>query len=498
MKTLTTLLCLLIPALPCMAASSTESGAPLTLQAYLGQVAEKNDIVQSVRSQNLALDLAGLEPLAAYSPQLSGGYNHGELKNPLKSASSSVSLMDTYTNNWDLGVGKLFGTGTYINLGYKAGWMESVIPSQDYSSLSRAFTPGQTMALAGLFGSMSYSGPWYSASPSVTINQSLLKNFWGRQVDITADKVGYNFKQLKELNTFKAQSTQFQAEVAYTQLALAKSTVEIQEASLARNQKILAWAQRRANENLGDRVDVLQTQAAVKMVGVQLTQSRQNLKSATRAFNALRGVESDLVPETLEAVSVPDASEIRRKADRNDLRAAEWNKKANDITVDEVIERYKPDLSVFYTYSRGAGSNDYRTAIDTSFNDNAPSWVAGVKLTANIDVPLIWKVVDGAKKASSSTVRDLNQKKADVNRDWANLEEQWKSVKSRLNDVEELVSLQKEKSEREKTRFANGRTTNFQVLSFETDYNNAQLMRLGLIAEARIVAATAKLYNAEY
>jgi outer membrane protein TolC len=463
----------------------------LPLASYLAQVAAKNDALQAAHGQNQSLDLAALEPETAFSPSLSAAYSHNETQMQPSSAMMPASI---YGSSWDLGVGKLFATGTHVDLGYQSAWSVDQYGSSIRPDLS-GFNPTEQGQLYGLFGSLESTGTWYTASPTLTISQSLWKGFMARGFDIAIQKVQASYGSLKRLNDFKAQSILYQAEAAYLQLALARATVAVQEEALERNMKILEWSKRRAAQNLVDEVDVLQTEAQVKAVEVGLATAREGLRSAARSFNALRGRDDDQVDASLDELALPDPAQLQRKDERLDLKAARLQLKADDLSVDEVIEKYRPDLSVFYSAALNGGSGSYSTALS---DQDRLAWAAGVKLSANIDLPLISKVVEGAKTASSSSQHGFEQQRRDLDKDWDNLQSQWESVQQRLAQVDELVALQKEKSEREKVRFNNGRTTNYQVLSFENDYSSAQLMRLGLVTEARVLAATAKLYNGAY
>jgi len=472
-------------------APMAQAAESLPLSAYLAQVASKSDALQAARGQNLSLDLAALEPETAFSPSLSAAYSHNEAQ---MQPSSSMMPAAVYGSSWDLGVGKLFATGTHVDLGYQSAWSVDQYGATVAPNLS-AFNSSQQGQLFGLFGSLESTGTWYTASPTLTISQSLWKGFMARGADIAIQKVQASYSSLKRLNDYKAQAVLYQAETAYMQLALARATVAVQEEALERNQKILEWSKRRASQNLVDEVDVLQTEAAVKAVEVGLATARESLRSAARSFNALRGRDDDQVDAGLDELTLPDPSQLERKDERLDLKAARLQLKANDLSVDEVVERYRPDISVFYSAALNGGSSSYGTALS---DQDKLAWAAGVKLSANIDLPLISKVVEGAKAASDSGQHDFEQQRRDLDKDWDNLQSQWESVEQRLAQVDELVALQKEKSEREKVRFNNGRTTNYQVLSFENDYSSAQLMRLGLVTEARVLAATAKLYNGAY
>lgn len=78
---------------------------------------------------------------------------------------------------------------------------------------------------------------------------------------------------------------------------------------------------------------------------------------------------------------------------------------------------------------------------------------------------------------SESTFRDLSQK--------------FNEARLRLKMADELVAMQKEKLEYEKYRFNLGRTTTYQVLTFEQDYAQSLISRLRI--ENEILALHAQL-----
>jgi outer membrane protein TolC len=60
---------------------------------------------------------------------------------------------------------------------------------------------------------------------------------------------------------------------------------------------------------------------------------------------------------------------------------------------------------------------------------------------------------------------------------------------------EELVTLQKEKLEYEKYRFNLGRTTTYQVLTFEQDYAQALIARLRVEREILAIHSQLKTFT---
>ena len=61
-----------------------------------------------------------------------------------------------------------------------------------------------------------------------------------------------------------------------------------------------------------------------------------------------------------------------------------------------------------------------------------------------------------------------------------------------------MEEIQKKKLNSEKNRYSKGRTTTFQVLQFEQDFANAQLMKLRNEQELIIVYNQLKMFSGDY
>jgi outer membrane protein TolC len=459
----------------------------LTLPVYLDQVKQGNLAIQAAISNNHALDLSVHEAEAAFSPYLSGELSHVDTVFPYAGAINAMFTGERYWDTYyDLSLVKRWATGTLTSVSYRNDWTRTEYPGGGFS-----LGPG----LPPISLSPS-SDPYYTAGTNITISQPLWKDFMAAGQKATIDKVQASSTAAQLMNKFKIQQILFAANQAYIQLSLARSVVEIQTASLERNRKILAWAQAREASNLSDRVDTLQSEAAVKQVEVSLTQSKEDLQNALTQFNTLRGHDQQESVETLSALFLA-AWGMERKTPRADLQAADWDVKSRKAAVTEVTQRYLPDISLYASATLNGRDDNYSDSFSQSFDTRYPTTAVGIKFTANLDLPLIHDTLAGAKLVSSSGDEDFKQKQRDLDRDWANLLRRWESVNQRLQAARELEALQREKADREKARFRNGRTTNYQVLRFEEDYDQAQLLKLRYLAEAAVVLAQAQLYNGD-
>ena len=94
---------------------------------------------------------------------------------------------------------------------------------------------------------------------------------------------------------------------------------------------------------------------------------------------------------------------------------------------------------------------------------------------------------------------DLNfkRKKFETEKELQDLMKSLEDAKARLELTKKMEKLQQEKLSYEKERLFKGKTVTYQVLQFEIDFANSQLMRLR--EEARIIGilASLKTYRSE-
>jgi outer membrane protein TolC len=442
----------------------------LGVQDYLKEVRQANPQLQSLRAQDTALALAAKEPLTAYSPQLNAGAQRAE--NQAEPALAAFSAESTKVTGWNVGLSKLFSSGTYVGLDYKGDYTDLMFPA----------------------GSFIVAAPSYGHEFGLTLSQSLWRNVGGRQVQAAVDQAAAGAEAARAGNRFQALSVVFEARRVYQQLQSTRQLIALQTESLERNKKILEWTKRKQADNLADRVDVLQVEAAQGQTALGLAASQQEEARLKARFNTLRGAAPEAEVPELEASSAPSALP-EAAGERLDIAAAKAALRGGDAQVEGIRQRYTPDLSVFGQLGMNERDPEMGKAFTDSFNAKHPVTMVGVKLTANLDLGLLNEVLTGAETAKSAGAAQVKDKVQAASQDWQNLRDQWASLQKQLELARTLEQVQQEKAEREKRRYQDGRTTNFQVLRFEEDYNQARILSVQLNSAAAILAATANFYN---
>lgn len=444
------------------------------LEAYLAEVKAGNPQLKAQRAQDAAYALAAKEPETAFSPQLKA-----QLRRYDDQSEPTVNLFSPLrTLAWggDVSVSKLFGTGTYLSLGFDTD--RSVIE----------FPAGIPIA-----SPVDNQGAKYS----LTLSQPLWRNFMANEVGAGLRQAAAGADAQRAGIRYGAQAVLLQARLAYVQLATLRQVEGIQAESLSRNAKILEWTKRKFADNLADKVDVLQVEAALRQVALALAQTRDEEAKAVLRFNLLRGAKPTDPVDGLDPVAAPQALPAPKQQERQDLAALQAGLRASDALVDSVTQRFTPDVSVFAQLGMNERDPDAATALTDAFKLKHPSSIVGLKLSTSLDWGLYQAVLKGAKQAQGAGAAQVEAKRQEIEQDWQQLREAWQSVSERLALANELQGLQSEKAEREKRRYQDGRTTNFQVLRFEDDYNLSRIQVLQLNAQATALEAQARFYNGD-
>lgn len=452
----------------------------LGLDEYLGQVRQGNAALRGGRAEDAALALEAKQPLAAFSPQMAGQVQE-QNNEELPVGASLLSPNDTETLSWDTNLNKLFSSGTQVGLDYSGDHTRFAYPSQvaafDSNPVYAGFLPELDT---------------YGQQVSLSVSQPLWRNFMASEVDASVAKAAADSDASRAANLYQAQAVLYQARQAYVELVTVRQVAAILDASFVRNKKILDWTMAKYNDNLADKVDVLEGEASLSQVALNLAQNREDEAKAVVVFNTWRGSPPTAPVEDLEPVEAPQELPAPT-GDRRDLEAAEAALRSSAAEVAGVTQSFTPDISVFATVG-GAQRNPAETADMGQFQ---PDTVVGLKFTANLDDTLYHEVLSGARQAQGYGQAEVQSKRLEIAKDWAQLQESFDGVKERLALARQLETLQKEKADREKERYEDGRTTNFQVLRFQDDYNLSRVQTLQLTAQAKELEAQARYYNGD-
>lgn len=438
----------------------------LSLTDYLTQVKAKGPAFQAAQASVEGLEKQSHQEDLTYSPQLTASYNHtDDLSQQL------LPLYGTHTQTDSLGVSltNKLPFGPSVSLGYS-------LTNNSYSGSSLASQVGFTPVSSD-----------YQISPVVSLSVPLFKDFGGSQTSAGVKMVQYQLESASKGAVFQREQTLFNAKVAYWKLALTRETLEIRQDTLQRSQKIWEWTKRRVARNLADPPDALQAEAAVRVAELDLQTAEENERTARLDFNRYRNSSEDQVPEDLDLledslkgleVEVPSDPK-----DRMDLRAMESTALQQKATYDQAYQNILPDITANASWRGNGLDPNYSYANELAFGTDHPTWSLGAQFNLPLDFWTAQRTADGYELNYKSALLTLKDKKTQVAQEWSDLRNHLTDVDKRLDMAAQIEEIQKNKADQERTRLELGRTTQFQLLSFENDYSLARLNRLSLVLE---------------
>ncbi len=454
--------------------------AALTLDDYLAQVRAGNAGLRAAEETSRAIPLMAAEAGLVYSPVFRAT---GTRVDNRAEGSSPLQPDRTVAGIWDVGLSKTFSTGTVISAGY----------GLNYTHIFYGAIPGFPVALFP-------SAPFYDARPSATVSQSLLRDFMGGMTAAGVRRVESQAAAGAAASRFRARAILFQAEQAYWAASLARDMVEFARASADRTKKLVEWTEKKVALNLSESSDLLQVQAAGKLRELSLKMAEQDLVASERTLNTLRGREDRVLPEPLERINErldgPAAAAPAPSATRLDVEAANLAFAAAEHGARETRYRSLPEVNAFGTVALNGHEPAAGPASSEAFGGDRPTYTVGVALTAALDLPGLRRARAGYLIQTEAARRDAEQARLGAAQDWSRLAERWEDVNVRLALAREIESLQQKKLAAETERFSEGRTTTFQLLTFEEEFSQAQLTRLRLGMERLLLEAQGRLYNA--
>jgi outer membrane protein TolC len=454
-----------------------ELAQALTLSEYMDQVRSVNKGVSGVQKQAEASGDKMAEANLIFRPSffVEGGiHSDGKQSNP-----ALITYDRIEANQYSLGIAQQFSFGLQGKLYYQATQTKYV-----NSNLT------------------SYGGQsnYFDVNPTLELSMPLWGNGFGRssqaqQSLIRASNQAEEFASKAQLKAYE-----IEAENTYWSLVATKETVKTQEKALASAEGILQYLRKKSSMRLGEDNDVLQAEALVASRKLELRKAISEEQTARKNFNTQRNVLSDEAPETLDPIPYVELKKIslpeKRPSDRYDVLASKAQAEASTASAKLVAERNKPTLDVFGSYAfNGRSYDSANDARSNLYGGDRGSQSIGIRLNVPLDFSSASKARSGAYLSEIAQKEQYDYKQLLQEKDWNLLGQRLQDAKESLDLAEKLVSAQKAKLEKEKIRFKQGRTTTYQVLLFEQDQSQAEVIRTQIASQLLSLRAGVKAYE---
>lgn len=445
-----------------------------TLSDYLEEVKSKNKSLQASLNTVNGVSLRSDEVSLMFEPAIffNGQYANDQRVTNAPGFQGTQSIRSLY----QLGVAQQFRTGLKASLSY---------------NVTHTIINGASPTV------LPYSN-FYDMAPQIEVSQSFLRNWAGKELKATENLARAQVDLETNIQKMKYKQILLTAEMYYYRLALAQKNVLIQKESLERARRLHAWNQERVGKGLSDQEDLFQTSTGVKAREVDYQSALLEEKSAARAFNNIRESEGEVFAQKLQMPSDVQLKKLTLKdkmTEREDLQISYAEQKLVEAKSDLGKEKNKANLEIYGSYSLNGRAANSNNAWDNSFNNNHPLAVVGVRFTSPLDFSKLNKNSKGYDQEKVAAKLNLDRKISEQELEWQDLQTKLKDNQEKLSLASKMEEIQKQKLEAEKARMQRGRSTMFQVLQFEQDYANAQLLKLKNQSDIVSVYAQLKLFS---
>ncbi len=321
---------------------------------------------------------------------------------------------------------------------------------------------------------------YYESSPVLELRQSLWQNSFGRQTRATRDALEAKAMSDSYSSKFSSKQIMSASETLYWTLSTTRELVKVQKENLKRAERLRDWSKRRVSNNLADRVDLLQAESMLKMRQLELEGTQDTEKDLIRQFNTNRGASTDDIEIELEIMNPEQAVALNapeRKGVREDVKALEAGAKAAAANARISRDKNAPTLDLFGKFSLN-GKDEFDPAFKDSFSGRHPYTIVGLSFSTPLSFGIVGRVNSGYDAEKISAEYAYQRKVFETDRQWNDLSKKLDDIKQKLKLAYELEKLQEQKLSYEEKRLKLGRTTTYQVITFEDDLANAQQKRL--------------------
>lgn len=452
----------------------------MTLEAYLSEVKEKNAGLVGTKKSAEGKALRVNEYGALFKPSFffNGQYIDDERPTNAPGFQGTQTIRKIYQG----GFTELFPTGTKTTLSYNMYYTE-------INGSSPLFLP---------------KNKFYDLSPQLEISQSLWRNFFGVEDRSNVEIQKSQIETAKLAEQFKYKELLMRAENAYWRYLFAQVSLKVQKESLERAHKLRDWNSRRVQQGLTDETDLLQAESNLSAREIDLQNTETDLESAKLMFNSF--VQDDTGAKSAEiteahldnAIKILDKQLPKEIPVREDVIIALQTQKITRAQAQMGLEKNKPTFELYGTYALNGRAGTYSPAADQAWTQDHPYKLIGVRFNTPLDIFSSMNHRKAYNEEKAAADLNFERKKYEVQKEWEDLSKRFDDYKKRLRLSLKMEDIQKRKLHSEKDRYSKGRTTTFQVLQFEQDYANAQLLKLRNEQELITVYNQLKMFAGDY
>lgn len=435
----------------------------LSLDGYLAQVEGKNQNVIAAKEFSEGAKLAVSEGDLMYSPTLF--IDASWLNDKFPNALFPTAYSSTYNYTYTAGIRQTTAWGLRGAISYDLN---------NIGYLNSAFGGGTPT-----------DRTFWEGTPKIELNLSLWRNLFGTETQAQKQLTETSAMANQYNNSFQAKNLRAAAESAYVRLVSAQELIRVYQSSVEKSEELLKWINRQVGLRLGDNTDLYQAQANLEGQRLNLQAALDDYRIASRDFNRIRNVDSDEVKERLVLPSITNLKIPVRSQHRDDTIAAQQSARLSAAQARLGEERNRPTLEAFGSLAPNARYQDLGSTFSNSWALGFQTTLIGVRFSMPLGLGMSSDARHGFERQRLAAEKLVNQKEFEENVMWKDLVKQFDEAKKRYEIATRLADIQKKKVDAEVVRLRRGRTTTYQTVLFNQDYNQSEAAKI--LAQSRIL-----------
>lgn len=445
-----------------------------TLEEYKQDVSKGDSSYQALtlKQQAAEIDLRRPEALSAVQIFSTNYYMH-DTRSPLNS-----TFMGDDTKQWELSL----GLKQRNPLGFE--W-----------SLAETFRHTDVRGFSLAPGSYKF----FESAPKLELRVPLWRNAFGRELEAQISALTYGTRIQKLQSQIALVKKEIEIEERFFQYAIQLHLSALAEKNMQRSERLYNSIRSKRSRNLVDASDESQTRAVWALRKLEHTNSIKTLETKKNNFNSLLGdltlpskTTTDLKidplsSEQLNSVAAKDKVSLYEKVKTLDIKYQQSQTLAE-------YESAKPDLNLFSSVTFQGRDNNKSGAYSELIDKKENSWMVGISLQTPFDIGLSRDLMRAARLKESASEELLKREDLEQKISWVQFKQDLTLCSENLPLFKDIEDSQTKRLASEESKYRNGRSTLFIVLSAEQDLISAQAQRWTYELQCRLLHSNAKLF----
>lgn len=373
-------------------------------------------------------------------------------------------------------------------------------------NLNKLFSTGTTLGLSAgqELNQSSITGENNITDWEIKLTQSLWRNSFGKLTNLRRQSDGAEYKSRRFASEFQKHSLLIEIETLYWDLVTLLKEEEIRKGNLERSLKLEKWTRDRARRSAAEPTDLLQVQALASGRRLDLLSTQNRIKLITEKVGQyIPNLDiKNLNPDPKSLVTDRDYKKLiigttAESPARLDVLAQKYLAEKNLFEADRIKNSLSPSLDAYVGYGKNGIDNDYSSSSRRAFNSDQEMSSIGLVFSMELDGDLKDDRRRSAMLLAQSQSFFAKSLERNAQLEWSDFERNVQSLRGQSFEAKQLAEFQTKKSIEEQKRYQLGRSTVFQLVSFEQDAAEAELRYYLLLSNLRKTEARARVYTSE-